>query len=67
MKKEQSRKGYMCGIDFQEELRLGACDIIVYPTLEDFKKHRKCWKTCGIVEVDIKVSKWVEPQDPKIS
>jgi hypothetical protein len=67
LKKEEIRKGYICGVDFQEELaQEGVCDVIIYPTLEDFKKNRTCWKHgCGIVEVEIKISQWIEPQDFK--
>jgi hypothetical protein len=63
MKKEISKKSYVCGVDWQHEIGEGPNDIKLYSSLEILKKERTCWKECGIVELDIRVKKWVEPQD----
>ncbi len=65
MAKERVRtiKGYMCGVDWQHELGEAMGGNVVYPSVDDLKKHRKCVKNCGIVEVKVQLSKWVEPQD----
>lgn len=54
--------GYICGIDFQHEFD-HPTNIGLYSTAEELKLNRTCWKQCGIVKVEIKVVKWVEPQD----
>jgi nickel-dependent lactate racemase len=61
-KKETSKKSYVCGIDWQHEI--GECnDVKLYSSIKALKKARQCWEECGIVELEIKVKKWVEPQD----
>ena len=56
------KKSYVCGVDWQQEI--GECnDIKLYSSVKALKKARTCWEECGIVELEIKVKKWVEPQD----
>lgn len=56
---------YMCGVDYQHELGEAADGTPLYPSAESLKKYRKCWKQCGIVEIEVEIKdvKWVEPQD----
>lgn len=63
--KKVSKFVYVCGVDWQHEIgeEMAKPDVVVYPSVESLKKHRTCWKECGIVELEITVSKWVEPQD----
>lgn len=58
-----SKKSYVCGVDWQHEIGEGPNDVKLYSSLEVLKKERTCWKECGIVELDIRVKRWVEPQD----
>jgi hypothetical protein len=61
--KTRKIKVYTCGVDYQYELG-EACDgNRVFASVEDLKLHNKCWKQCGIVELEIKLIKWIEPQD----
>jgi len=64
-KKAQTIKLYTCGVDWQHEIGQ-ASDLEgkmpLYSTIEDLKRKRTCWKECGIVEVELKLKKWVEPQ-----
>ena len=57
---------YTCGVDWQHEIGQAA-DLEgkepLYSTVEELKAKRDCWKECGIVEVELKLSRWVEPQD----
>lgn len=53
--------GFICGED-DTDLHLGATDVIIYPTVEALKEARKCWTTCGIVEV--KLGEFIEPFIP---
>ena len=55
-------KVYTCGIDFQHELGEVLDYVKVYSTIEDLKRQVKCWEQCGIVELEVSLSKWVEPQ-----
>jgi hypothetical protein len=62
MAKIESRKSYVCGVDFQHEI--GECnDVKLFSSIKALKKARTCWKECGIVELEIKIKKWVEPQN----
>jgi hypothetical protein len=61
-----TRKMYMCGVDWQHEL-CEAPDLEgrapLYSSVEELKRLRTCWEECGIVEVEIQVTKWVQKQD----
>lgn len=56
----EKRKGYMCKIDFDHELGEALGGNVIYPSIEDLKKHHP-YKTCGIVEVEITLTTVVEP------
>lgn len=60
-----TKKVYVCGVDWQHEIgeEMAKPDVVVYPSVESLKKHVSCWEECGIVELELKVIKWVEPQD----
>lgn len=61
MKQERTvKKGFMCGVDWQHELENSECEI--FPTLEKCIDKKKCTHQCGIVEVEIKIVKWVSEQ-----
>lgn len=49
----QSRTGFMCLTDFQHELGEASGGISVYADEDDLKKHRNCWKGCGILKVEV--------------
>lgn len=54
---------YMCGVDFQHEF--GETDVRTFASAEQLKEKTKCWKSCGIVKVTLKIEKveWIEEQD----
>lgn len=52
--------GYMCKVDFDEELGNAAGGNTVYPTIEDLREHRGCVKDCGIVEVEVTLKRVVD-------
>ncbi len=56
-------KGYMCAVDWQYEIGAASGGNIVHPSIEDLKEKRRCWRRCGIVEVEVKFSRWVEAQN----
>ncbi len=52
--------GYMCRVDWDCELGGAMGGNTIYCDIKDLKEHRKCWKSCGIVEVKVYFSKLVE-------
>jgi hypothetical protein len=66
MNKEIVKKLYCCGVDIQHEI-CEAPDLEgsmpLYSSVKELKKQRTCWKECGIVELELKLIKWVQPQD----
>ena len=34
-----------------------------YSSVEKLKKHRPCWKTCGIVKIKLELVDWIEKQN----
>jgi len=56
--------GYMDMTDFEFELGMAQSGNVVYPSVEDVLRHRKCASECGIVEVEVKFRRVVmEPKD----
>lgn len=60
---EKKIKVFTCGVDYQYELGETIC--ITYASIESLKKNCTCWKECGIVELEVTLVKWVEPQNFK--
>ena len=52
---------YIDGTDL--ECELGGTAVNFYPTLEELKEHKPCWKECGVVKVKLTVVEWVEERD----
>lgn len=57
---------YSCGTDWQCEI--GEVPDLegkapLYSSVEELKSKRKCWKSCGIVEIKLELVRWIEPQD----
>lgn len=60
-------KKYLCGVDYQHEMEVGMAQI--YNSLEELKQKSKCWKECGIVEMELDkkgnelAHRWIEDQN----
>ena len=52
-------KAYICSYDTLE-IRFGATDVIMYPSLKSLKENKPCWKACGILEIDLDKCKVVK-------
>lgn len=52
--------GYMCRTDWDYEIDGASGGTKVYASLEDLKRHRKCVRGCGIVEVEVRLKRVVE-------
>ena len=57
------RHGFMDMVDFQHELGEALGGNKIYPNVEDFKQHNPCWNSCGIIEVEVRMVREVEPQE----
>jgi hypothetical protein len=57
------KKGYMCGIDWQHELCEVPDGTMVFGSVKMLKAVRNCTDECGIVEVEVRLVKWVKKQD----
>jgi hypothetical protein len=59
-------KLYCCGVDLQHDMK-DVSDLEgkmpLFRTIEALKAHRPCWEQCGIVEIELSVVCWIEPQN----
>lgn len=53
--------GYMCLTDFEYELGDACGGNPVYPSIEDLRASRRCVDSCGIVEVEVRGRRVVQP------
>ena len=57
---------FMDGIDWQYHLAGDASGTELFPDEESLREHKKCLAGgCGVVEVEVRLIRWVEPQDLK--
>lgn len=47
------KTGFMCRTDYEYELENAAGGVEIYSSVDDLKKHKKCWEDCGIVEIEL--------------
>ena len=60
---KQDETGFMCMIDFEDELYRAKGGNKVYPSIEDLKEDHDCWESCGIVEVRVEYVRTIVEQD----
>lgn len=60
-------RGFMDGIDWEEHLGSDAYGAKVYPSEASCRRQNTCIATggCGLVEVEVRFIRWVEPQNLK--
>ena len=56
-------RSFMCGVDWQYHLDADALGTTLYPDEESLRDRRKCIDECGIVEVEVRLIRWVRPQN----
>jgi hypothetical protein len=54
------KRAFVCGVAWQHEL--GETDIKLHPSLESLWREHKCTDKCGVVEVEVRLVRWVKPQ-----
>jgi hypothetical protein len=59
----ESKKIYMCGVDWQHEFQHIPDEVFVTDDIDHLKKAKPCWIRCGIVEVEVKLVRWIYPQN----
>ena len=58
---------FMDGIDWQDHLDSDAWGTTLYPSEETLREQKPCLKGgCGVVEVEVRLIRWVEPQNLKL-
>jgi hypothetical protein len=54
---------YMCGVDWQHHTLCDPRGVVVYGSEEIIEEQRRCLAECGLVEIEMKVRRWVRPQN----
>lgn len=66
MDDNQPRRCFMDGIDWQHHLDGDADGTLLFPSEKNLRRVKTCLKGgCGVVEVEVRLVRWVEPQDLK--
>lgn len=56
--------GYMDKTDFECELGAASGGNVIYPSVEDLKRHVSCHQSCGVVSVRVSfIGVEIEPMD----
>lgn len=63
LKTDDSAITYMCGVNWQHDLLSGNNSVDVFPSEAALRKNKRCVDECGIVEVEMRVRRWVQPQN----
>lgn len=63
LKDEDTAIVYMCGVDWQHHTLSDSSGTVVYPSEDVLRNARSCIPQCGIVEVEMKVRRWVQNQN----
>ncbi len=64
MSSDKTVTGYMCMVDWDWELGNASGGNKVYPSIEDLKRCHTCWEECGIVEVEVRMTKVIVDEKP---
>lgn len=64
---ELRHRCFMDGIDWQHHLEADSKGTPLYPSEVTLRRNKTCIATggCGVVEVEVRLIRWVEPQDLK--
>lgn len=67
MADDETFKCFMDGLDWQHHIGADISGVRLYPSVEDLKAGSRCVVDggCGVVEIEVKFVRWVEPQDLK--
>lgn len=67
--KKKKIKIYVDGTDAAYHIPDDAAGIRVYFDVDSMKQHNKCWEECGIIQLELDMSKpkVVVPENPKLA
>jgi hypothetical protein len=66
MRDDQPRRCFMDGIDWEHHLDGDADGTLLFPSEKSLRRIKTCLTGgCGVVEVEVRLVRWVEPQDLK--
>jgi hypothetical protein len=66
MQDHEPRRCYMDGIDWQYHLVADPNGALLFPSESAVRVGKKCIADgggCGVVEVEVRLVRWIEPQD----
>lgn len=63
LRTSKGMKAYICGTDWLHEWPEGSNFMELFATVKELKDGRLCWPQCGIVEINLIESRWVEPEN----
>jgi hypothetical protein len=59
------KKAYLCMTDFDHDLATDNLhDVDLFGSLDSLKIQKKCWKQCGVYEVEVTVVGDASPAQP---
>lgn len=69
LRDDEPRRCFMDGIDWQHHLDGDADGTKLFPSVAGCKRANPCIDSggCGVVEVEVRIVRWVEPQDLKFA
>jgi hypothetical protein len=53
-------KAYVCGTNWHHECQDVLDQVSLHNDIDSLKESNRCWRQCGIIELEIKEIKWVE-------
>jgi len=53
----------MCAVDWRWELGEARGGTVVYGSIKDLQRHRTCVKQCGIVQVEVKMTRQIRKEN----
>jgi hypothetical protein len=57
---------FMDGIDWQHQLEADADGTVLFPSEKSLREKKACLPGgCGVVEVEVRLIRWIEPQNLK--
>lgn len=60
---DEKIKVYTCGVNWQHECQDVPHTVKFYGSVEELKSARRCWISCGIVELELSLVQWLHPQN----
>ena len=60
---DESIESFMCKTDYDYELGFASGGNRVFPSLQDLQNNKPCWKSCGVVKVQITLVEIVIPEN----